>query len=723
MLNIKALAVKNYGPFTKQTVFEFKSGISVIYGLNQTSGVNSKNSNWVGKSLFFNSLSELLYDEPIVGQKSDKVKSGSRSVILKDKKHELQITKISGKREQIKIKYDGSEIEHLTKTKALDYIKDKWKLDKTEFESFIHLDSRIPHPLVMGSSTERKHFFDSFFKLSVIDDERRIYISELRKLQSVRVAFDELKIVYKSQKRLVINDSELDTLKSKLKRLKAKRDSLNSKIEEAKEYQRLKAIHDSVGKVNINIAEIDSSISELKTKIKSLSAQLDLAIDYEQYKKEKARYTKIVSSLSDFAKSKDREKLKKGANLYSEYKAELRLRTSQLDEIEEPEIAKKPNGERLYISELLAVRSNLQHQISHSEKFKTGICPTCGQKVKHQNLQELKSKLSDTELQIKLAKQWELYDSYVKEYEKYSQTTKSLKSQIEELTAKCNKFKPYADAYSEVQSVPSNPEKVEKPSSSREELESAIDSCKSKLHSLLVVQPYVDDLIKFENWNGITDFDYSKSSVIAESIAKIEAKLSNDESARLQLQKTKSRLLELKSKLKDEPLLKSLIEIFSDKVIKKTMVTQISAKLCELLNHYSSLVFDQDYKFNLIWDTQLQLICTRTVGKQQLTSDVRKLSGAESKLFTIILVLSLLSFIDPLKRPKTIILDEPTANLSNETTQAFIKLLQLLKQVVPSIVVITPRDDVYPDSRCYTVVRTKEGSTIKEGLPELVRHA
>lgn len=721
MLNIKALAVKNYGPFVKQTVFEFKPGISVIYGLNQTSGVNSKNSNWVGKSLFFNSLSELLYDEPIVGQKSDKVKSGSRSVILQDKKHTLQITKISGKREQIKIKYDGSEIEHLTKTKALEYIQSKWKLDKTEFESFIHLDSRIPHPLVMGSSTERKHFFDSFFKLSVIDDERRLYISELRKLQSVRTAFDELKIVYKSQKRLVIDDEELSKLKSKLKTLKSKREKINSKLEEAKEYQRLKAIHDSVGSTDYH--DVDSQIQKLKDKIKSLESTLDQAIDYEQYKKEKARYIKITANLSEFAKSKDREKLKKGASLYSEYKTELRLKTEDLDDLSEPDIVRKPKAKRVDSNELLAIRSNLSHQISHAEKFKTGICPTCGQKVKHQNLDELKEKLVEIESQIRDSKQWQLYDAYVEESIKYSQESESLKVQIAELTAKCNKFKKYADAYSEVQSIPSKPEKVEKPSIERDKCESIIDECKSKLHSLLAVQPYADDLIKFENWKGVTDFDYSVASSIAEDIARLEAKLQNDESARLQLQKTKTRLKELKSKLNDEPLLKDLIEIFSDKVIKKAMVTQISAKLCELLNSYSSLVFDQDYKFNLIWDTQLQLICTRTVGKQQLTSDVRKLSGAESKLFTIILVLSLLSFIDPLKRPKTIILDEPTANLSNETTQAFIKLLGLLKQVVPSIVVITPRDDVYPDSMCYTVVRTKNGSTIKEGLPESVRHA
>ena len=68
------------------------------------------------------------------------------------------------------------------------------------------------------------------------------------------------------------------------------------------------------------------------------------------------------------------------------------------------------------------------------------------------------------------------------------------------------------------------------------------------------------------------------------------------------------------------------------------------------------------------------------------------------------------------------ILDEPSANFSAETTQAFIKLLDVLKQVVPSIVIITPRDDVYPDSMPYTIVRTKDGSKIVQGLPDQVNN-
>lgn len=137
-----------------------------------------------------------------------------------------------------------------------------------------------------------------------------------------------------------------------------------------------------------------------------------------------------------------------------------------------------------------------------------------------------------------------------------------------------------------------------------------------------------------------------------------------------------------------------------------------------LVNKYAAIVFNEDYRFELVWDTQIHLICKRRAGENLLVSDVRKLSGAESKLFTIILVLSLLSFVPKEKRSNVMILDEPTANFSSETTRCFQDLLKLLSQLIESIVIITPRsEDIYEGSHCFTVLR--EGtSKIVPGHPD-----
>lgn len=65
--------------FAAQT-FEFREGISYIYGLNKSTSIKTNNSNQVGKSFFFSMLGELLYDLPVVGLRQDRVKTGKRFI-------------------------------------------------------------------------------------------------------------------------------------------------------------------------------------------------------------------------------------------------------------------------------------------------------------------------------------------------------------------------------------------------------------------------------------------------------------------------------------------------------------------------------------------------------------------------------------------------------------------------------------------------------------------
>ena len=170
-------------------------------------------------------------------------------------------------------------------------------------------------------------------------------------------------------------------------------------------------------------------------------------------------------------------------------------------------------------------------------------------------------------------------------------------------------------------------------------------------------------------------------------------------------------------KLKDVEPLEVLIDLYQDKNLKKQIVSIIGTRLMALVNRYAAQIFPEDYQFTLEWDTQINIVCRRKAGDTELLTDVRKLSGAESKLFTMILVLSLLSFVPSAKRPNIMILDEPESNLSPETTAMFMRLLEHLTQLVESVIVITVRHEAYPGAHCYTIIR--EGSSkIVEGHPD-----
>ena len=145
-MNLEKIAVKGIGPFSESVSFKIPKGLSVIYGLNRSAGKNSKNSNWCGKSLFFSTIPEVLYDEPIVGTKQDKIKKGLQGLVIS---HNNKTLKIIQKNNKLSLSVNGEKQDLFTKTKAKEIIQSFWPLSQEEYETFVHLDSRIPHPLVM----------------------------------------------------------------------------------------------------------------------------------------------------------------------------------------------------------------------------------------------------------------------------------------------------------------------------------------------------------------------------------------------------------------------------------------------------------------------------------------------------------------------------------------------------------------------------------------------
>jgi DNA repair exonuclease SbcCD ATPase subunit len=213
---------------------------------------------------------------------------------------------------------------------------------------------------------------------------------------------------------------------------------------------------------------------------------------------------------------------------------------------------------------------------------------------------------------------------------------------------------------------------------------------------------------------------------VHEKVSKLRARLEVNASVVGSLKKHKARLDEMKAELAEEEALKLLVEAYADKNMKRTAVKAISKRLMMGVNKYAKLIFPEDYEFDFIWDSsKLQLMVYRKYqqGKKMkvLPSDVRKLSGAESKLFTFILVLALLAFVPAHKRSNVLILDEPTANFGAETTESFKKLLPILNQVIPSIIVITPRtEERFEGAQEFTVLKEKGEARIVRGHPKSV---
>jgi DNA repair exonuclease SbcCD ATPase subunit len=187
-----------------------------------------------------------------------------------------------------------------------------------------------------------------------------------------------------------------------------------------------------------------------------------------------------------------------------------------------------------------------------------------------------------------------------------------------------------------------------------------------------------------------------------------------------QIEELRERANGLAERLKEESKIKFLVEAYSDKNIKKLVVEQIGARLMSLVNQYAQQVFEESYRFEFIWDTDISILAHRANGK---VSDVRKLSGAESTLFTIILVCALLSFVPAKKRCNFMILDEPTSHMSAHNKEILHNALKLLNSLIPSIIIVTPKmEERYHGAMEFTVVKGRDGiSRLEEGHPDEVR--
>ena len=99
-------------------------------------------------------------------------------------------------------------------------------------------------------------------------------------------------------------------------------------------------------------------------------------------------------------------------------------------------------------------------------------------------------------------------------------------------------------------------------------------------------------------------------------------------------------------------------------------------------------------------------------------SDVRHLSGAESRAFSLLFMLSVLPLIPSNRRTNLCILDEFEAGLDEPTRNLLVsQYLPTLNQIVEHIIFITPNnipEDKSVNRRTITVVKQGSKSYIEE---------
>jgi len=745
-LNIlHTIHLRDVGPL-QNVQFKIPKGLSVIYGLNRSGGKSSRNANWVGKSLMFGAVSDILYDDPIVGQKEDRLRTGNRSLAFINARGQKVLVRKQalGKSEKLTIKVNGEDKDYRTASIAKANLEKLWPITQEEYSTYIHLDSRVPHPLVMGTSAQRKSFFTSFFNLHQLDNERKLYVAELNKLQRVKTAYNELLIQYKKQKENLLSEKDYDNYKQRVVKLQERMKNLQTVFTEVQETLRLIRFAESAQKQikELNIAcNNNISFEEFEEAEKLNAFELKQTIEesrdaeaWDQYRRDNANYEKAYSDLSEDAVNLIEETgygnaLKETDNAYRKYikyRAQEKQITVQLENLIHdlpalPEKTVAPDEDRGNLETLERVYT---HHLKHAEKFKKGICETCGQVVTIKSPALIQKKLKEIRHKLNIYDEAEKYlIAYKKRKEIKTELTLKKQELLNVQKAK-KKYLAMAKIHEEIRNLPKEPAPFEGKKLQTEVLKRMLIEIRERKALLEYMKPHLDTVIDFKN---LTKKDILKAqsskdlseqmNQVQEVFSKIQSKLDVHNAVKNQLNDIRTRLRELKEKLKNEEPLRHLVQGYQDKNIKRMVIQAISHDLMKRVNLYASRIFIENYRFEFRWDNRVSLLVHRKSGNKVITTDVRKLSGAETTLFTLILVCALLAYVPSHKRCSAIILDEPSAHMSEETVDMLKEVIKVLSTLIPSVIVITPKDEDYPNAKNFTVIKENGIATIVEGKP------
>lgn len=730
MLNLRALTLTDIVYFKGTTRFEFKPGMTFIQGRNmQRRGPTASNGS--GKSLLFGTLPNVILDtHPTITKNVRSVQKniygkGSSVALDFDKgKSKFAYTKAGAKTSLAK---NGKDTQSRI---ARDQLKALINYSEKEFFSTVYLDSRRPNTFLMGTSAERFDFMTEVFRLHDIDEFRKHINRQINDLNSDgRVMDQTLEDLATARSRLKVLPKEAaeqaEELSAWLKKASIRAQRLTSTQHQWENYNRWSEQNDKL-----------EAMEQPKHTMKELRALLSELDGYEAELRQWSRQQKEREGLQaefDALKVDD-----------SEYDAMLK-RKNRLQPVDEPE---KPEGDlklakkraakvtRERAEELLgkarAKRQMLQEQLDtfNEEVGEADQCPTCHselsastKKAIRQNfesqIEELKGKIETAQAIIAAHKTIVAYECYEEELEAYNK----YKAEAKEVKAY-----PFAEVrrWRELKTLLSaNEIKKPKPPKSlvfgndRDKLERALKKATQYNHQKQLVESLATERPDIE----VDDATITKlNDEVSEKMAilpELQAKAAERKSVLSSIRELKERAEKIKDGLEDLPVYRMLSEAYGTKGVKVLMVQKIAKMLEKNLNKHARQVFAEDFKFTLnVDDGRFDVNVARRSARKEVVSDIRMMSGAESRLFIFLFVMALLPLIPSDRRMNTLILDEPDANMDPEAREIFRdSLLPRLSKVVPCLIVISPNKDIVPQhARVFTVVKDKGVSTLVEGF-------
>lgn len=556
------------------------------------------------------------------------------------------------------------------------------------------------------------------------------YAKDIERLQAKKFA---LLAQQQALQSLLTVEQELDELRSKysFKRPPNEQLKLLRRMKmNAAEWDGYSDLHRRAEKSRKNIS---AQIAELEDKLPSNSSE-SLS---KRSKKLNARLNEIASEITQMQNT---------ASQVDELKEELDSLQADFEKVGID--AKKVDLEKDY-DEFIAeakMKLKLEALLEHEDvDEEAGYCPLCQSEIDLEAIKlVVKGERKALDLAIKGKKAQRLLIA-IKDlkkklsklsYDEEALTTlkaekKSLAKELDSIEENLEHFEELAALRKQLKAIekPSKPS-CEKPELSTDDIEEGIELCHEIEKHLKAKAAIVDNHESFKDFRSAAlvgkevkrvssevdaiDVEIRKAeSRQADSAGKVSQYEQYENTVKVykgEKESTEAEIAKLKPSVADKKLVTLLSKAYGTKGLRAYAANAFCELLQTNLNHYRDLIFAEPFEFMVeASDTGVSIMVDRNNGKPDSVSDVRHLSGAESECFALLCAASLITLTPDSRKLNMIVLDEPTSHMHQVTRELFNqKFVPFLREIVPSVYIITPHDDdCGPNSAEWVVTKSK----------------
>ncbi len=751
-----------------------KKGITQIRGNNKDSklGGNLKDPNATGKSVLLRPITDIIFaSAPLTKD----IKTKARADLFTQKDSALTLSlEHEGERFDIIKKAKGKSYEYEviqndgnTNIRRKDYtekkIRSMFGYTEDEFYTLWFIDSRKNSPLQFGTAAKRFEFFTNMFRLEDMDAMRRVFNSMLREAKNHIAKYDTLKKELKELGKLP-SSKELAKLKATLSEQKKARKKVVEKIDSASKqldtyltlqacltaYKKYTTVCDMLGIEYSKYTKVESKLRSILNDAKKYQEQNDAYSKFttlnKEYEKQRKQLLNQVNGLDEKQVSKNLKEIDKDLSKVRNEYSELKIRVPEFNEKRftklKEKLPKKTADQlkddiaqlRSYVNIDEVIMTKILGQLREHKHDKS--CPVCkgplteiSEKEIQKRIDASKSKIASLEKQLSMISD---YEGLKKEYAEYKEAVKKektakaakakLKKKFDKLTAKKKELKHQHSVFLSIANM-RKPKPVDKPSvvmQSSKDLSLFTDV----LNELPTVYPNIESFSSInieeipskikqakknlKNMNAQTVDDNYQA--LSNEVSTIEFKLK-------QAKRISKEMDELREYVDDVPIIETLIEAFSNKGMKLEMISFLAAKIEQNMNRFANLIFAEPIKFHFLvtGGNAFDIKAERKVNGTLVCTDVRTLSGAESRAFSFLLPLAILPLIPASRRLNVMVLDEPLQNVGEARRDLFINdFIPKLNSIIPHIIILSTEEENYKNSDVYYVVKENSVSSLKK---------